>query len=150
MKLETEIESEERFQLRLPMSKIDHKSGRTVKCRHVFKGFKGRVQEEYNCSPVGPYEGPYNQDPQIPLFAQLSKSNLNYDNYTNFSHPENIRCKIFKIKQKDEDISDLDKIETLEVVGNSTDKFVKPDDDHRVFYTCKRKSCMIPCQCNPS
>jgi hypothetical protein len=151
LKLETEIDiqSEERFRLRLPMSRIDHRGGRALICGHVFEGFNGRIQEEYNCSPVGPYEGPYDQDPQIPLFAQLSKSKLNYDKYTNFSHPEKIQCKIFQIKQKNEDIGDLDKIETLEVVGNSTDKFVKPDDEHRVFYTCSKKSCMIPCPCNP-
>ena len=107
------------------------------------------VQEEYNCSPVGPNEGPYDQDPQIPLYAQLSKSKLNYDKYTNFSHPEKIQCKVFQIKKKDEDIRDLDKIETLEVVKNSSDKFVQPDDDSRVFYTCSKKFCMIPCPCNP-
>ena len=151
LKLEAEIDnkSEERFRLRLPMSRIDHRCGGSVNCGPVFEGFKGRIQEEYNCSPVGPYEGPYDQDQQIPLFAQLSKSKLNYDKYTNFSHPEKIQCKNFQIKKKYEDISDLDKIETLEVVKNSSDKFVQPDDDSRVFYTCSKKSCMIPCPCNP-
>ena len=32
---------------------------------------------------------------------------------------------------------------------DSTDIFVKPDDDRRVFYTCLKKSCMIPCPCCP-
>ena len=133
LKLETEmysVSSKERFHLRLPMSRIDHKSGQALYSAHVFEfeGFRGRIQQEYNCSPVGPYEGPYDQDPQLLLFAQLSKSKLNYDKYTNFSHPENIQCKIFQIKQKPEDIGDLDKIETLEVVEESTDIFVKPSN----------------------
>ena len=56
LKLETEIDSksQERFRLRLPMSRIDHRSARAVNCGHVFEGFNGRIQEEYNCSPVGP------------------------------------------------------------------------------------------------
>ena len=39
---------------------------------------KNRIQEEYILSPVGPYEGPYDQDPQIPLNAQLPKSTMTF------------------------------------------------------------------------
>ena len=151
LKLETDFDSKsgERFHLRLPVSRIAHRSGHAANCGHKFEGFKGRIQEEYNCSPIGPYEGPYDQDPQIALFAQLSKSKLDYDKYTNFSHQENMQCKIFQIKPKHEYFGDLEKIEALEIVENSTDTFVKPDDNHKVFYTCSKKSCVIPCPCNP-
>ena len=150
--LETEMyskSSDERFHLRLPISRINHGSEKELKSTHVFEGFRGRIQKEYNGSPVGPYEGPYDQDPKLPLYAQLSKSKLDYDKYTNFSHPENIHCKVFQIKEKPEDIEDLNRIELLEVEKDSTDIFVKPDDDRRVFYTCLKKSCMIPCPCRP-
>ena len=45
LKLEAEIHNyEERFQLRLPMSRVDHRCGQAVNCDHVFEGFKGRIQ----------------------------------------------------------------------------------------------------------
>ena len=74
LKVETDIWDEslqESCPLRLPLSRLDLKSKQKVHDDqgHVFDGFKGRVQLEYNKSPIGPYEGPYDQDPQVPLSA---------------------------------------------------------------------------------
>ena len=138
--------SNESFVLRMPVSRVDH-SQKTVNTDHVFEGFKGRVQDEYNESPVGPYEGPYDQDPTVPLFAQLSKSRITFDQYTNFIHPEKIKCKIFKLKQNAGNIDDLDRIKLIEICKNSSDMFVEPDNDEKTFYTCKNKFCVIPCPC---
>ena len=132
--------SQESFPFRLPLSRLDLKSKKRVHDDqgHVFYGFKGRVQLEYNKSPIGPYEGPYDQDPQVPLSAQLSNSLLSYDNYTNFLHPEGFPCKIFKIKQNYECIEDHQKIEALEASDESSERFTKPDNG-KVYYTCKKK-----------
>ena len=151
LKVETDIWDEslqESCPLRLPLSRLDLKSKKRVHDDqgHVFYGFKGRVQLEYNKSPIGPYEGPYDQDPQVPLSAQLSNSLLSYDNYTNFLHPEEFPCKIFKIKQNYECIEDHQKIEALEVSDESSERFTKPDNG-KVYYTCKKKFCKIPCPC---
>ena len=102
LKVETDIwdkSSQESFPLRLPLSRLDLQSERKVHDDqgHVFDGFKGRAQLEYNKSPIGPYEGPYDQDPQVPLSAQLADSLLSYNKYTNFLHPEKFQCKISQL-----------------------------------------------------
>ena len=153
LKVESKISnepSEQIFPLRLPMSRLVQKSRRDLigDYDYVFDGFKGRIQDDYNKSPVGPYEGPYDQHPQVPLFAQLPKSGLNYEEYTNFVHPDDLRCKIFEIKQNYEDIDDLEKIEALKIRSVSTEIFDTSDDDEKVNYTCMKKSCKIPCPCH--
>ena len=140
--------SSEKFSLRLPLSRVDHITTHKVICHDSFEGFKGRVQKEYNESPVGPYEGPYDQDSRVPLYAQLPKSRLNFDQYTNFIHQEEMQCKVFRIKPMSENIDDLKKIESLEVCGESSEGFVRPENDEKVFYTCSKKSCVIPCPCH--
>ena len=65
LKLETKLESEESdevFILRFPNSRVTRRK-KQFKHFEEFKGFKGRIQDEFNSSPVGPYEGPYDQDP---------------------------------------------------------------------------------------
>ena len=153
LKVKTDVlneSSQERFSIRLPISRIDQKiTTNSIKDNHrVFDGFKGKIQREYNRSPVGPYEGNFDQHPQVPLFAQLPKSKLSFDQYTNFVHPQEFQCKIFKIKQNYKNINDLDKIEALEVTGDSTELFDNKSDDEKVFYTCNKKSCRIPCLCH--
>ena len=151
VKVEAELfceNTQQKFKLRLPKSRVDLKD-RSKKIHHALEGFKGRVQDEYNCSPVGPYEGPYDQHPQIPMYAQLSNSKLDYDKYTNFSHSEESHCKIFKIQQNYGEVDDLNKIETIEIAEDAKDKFVNPGNDEKVFYTCTKKCCMIPCPCHP-
>ena len=128
LKVEADImcnDSQERFNIRMPRSRIDRKNGKVKYVQHRVEGFKGRIQEEYNCSPVGPYEGPYDQNPEIPLSAQLPKSELDFEKYTNFFHPQTSQCKKFDIKKNFENFDEVKKIESL------------------VWYTCTRKICMI-------
>ena len=149
LKLETKFESEESdevFLLRFPNSRVTRRK-KQFKHFEEFKGFKGRIQDEFNSSPVGPYEGPYDQDPQVPLHAQLSKSKLDYNTYTSFSHPDIMQCKIFKIKKNYEAVDILKKIDTVEVDDVSEDMFIKPEDDQEIVYTCSKKFCRIPCLC---
>lgn len=147
LKVKTTINGNPSFPLRMPVSRVDQ-SDKSYNSEYVFLGFKGRVQEEYNRSPIGPFEGPYDQDPRVLLVAQLPKTNLNFKKYTNFVHPEEIPCKTFRINEDYQNIADLHKIDSLEVVNDSTGVFVEPDKDDQVFYTCKKKSCNIPCPCN--
>ena len=100
------VVTNEKFTLRLPSSRIDRCKLNTKIMFHKFEGFKGSIQNEYNNSPVGPYEGPFDQNPEVPLSAQLPKSKLTYKKYTGFSHPQIVNCKRFQIKENFEDIDD--------------------------------------------
>ena len=145
LKLETKLKSEESdevFLLRFPNSRVTRRK-KQFKHFEEFKGFKGRIQHEFNSSPMGPYEGP-----QVPLHAQLSKSKLDYDAYTSFSHTDIMQCKIFKIKKNYDAVDILKKIDTVEVDDVSEDMFIKPEDDQEIVYTCSKKFCRIPCLCN--
>ena len=102
LKVDTEMlndDTKEMFSLRLPISRIGRRNVNTRIVSHTFEGFRGRIQKEYNSSPVGPYEGSYDQNPQVPLSAQLSKSKLSYEKYTRFSHPQSTNCKRFQINE---------------------------------------------------
>ena len=150
LKVETEIfceNSQDVFNLRMPKCRIDRKNLKAKKISHKLDGFKGRIQEEYNCSPVGPYEGPYDQNPQIPLYAQLYKSRLNFRHYTTFSHPQTSQCSILKVNKHYDDIDDLKKIDSLEIHKEAEEAFVKEKHDE-VFYTCTENLCEIPCLCH--
>ena len=149
LKVETDVfdeSSETSVHLRLPISRYSLKSKVDEDYDHVFEGFKGRIQVEYSKSPIGPYEGPYDQDPGVPLRAQLPHSRLSYDDYTNFVHSKDSQCKVFKIKHQYEEIKDLEKIDVLEVSDEKIELFSKPDN-RKVYYTCTRKLCKIPCPC---
>ena len=149
LKIETKFfdhSSNTTFTLQFPESRVDQHD-KFIDIDFVFNGFKGRVQEEYNNSPVGQYEGPYDQDPGVPLSAQLPKSRLTYKKYTSFIPPDEIPCKLFNTISNHEKIGDLKRIEALEILDDSDSVFVEPDNDKKVFYTCRKKSCMIPCPC---
>ena len=142
---------EEKFSLRMPESRMDR---RILKPRNITRSlqeFQGKIQDEFNNCPVGPYQGPYDQNPQVPLRAQLHKSNLSYRSYTHFSHPHTLQCKTFKIKKDYENYSDLHKIKALDIVEDSNEHYTKPnddDDDRKVFYTYTQNRCFIPCPCH--
>ena len=155
LKIETKVfcgDSNDNFSLRFPKSRIYQGEEKEIgfpESNEILTGFKKRIYEEYNSSPVGPYEGPYDQHPQIPLNAQLWKSKLDYDTYTNFSHSKKMHCKRFRIKTHSDDIDDLRKIDTIEVDKDSNEVFIKPNDEKREYYTCSEKYCVIPCPCDP-
>ena len=52
----------------------------------LLHGFQGRVQEEFNRRPVGPYVGPYDQNESLDLSLQLPNSTLNHEKYSEFVH----------------------------------------------------------------
>ena len=138
--------SDESFVLRMPISRVDL-SQKTVNTTHVFDAFEGRAQREYNASPVGPYEGPYDQNPAVPLCAQLPRSRLCFDEYTNFIHSEEIKCKVFKLNNTN-DVDDLARVKLIISDRDSTEVFAEQNDYEKTFYTCKKKLCVIPCPCN--
>jgi hypothetical protein len=84
------------------------------------------------------------------LKVQLRKSNLDYDSYSEFVHEESIMCREFRVKDDYENINDLDKIDSLELLdkddhsGECVNK-----DKNGIYYTCKFKKCKIPCPCAP-
>ena len=82
----------------------------------------------------------------MPLSAQLPKTRLSYDEYTDFVHPHEFQCKAFKIKHNYKEFKDLKKIDALEVRGKNDDVSAKQNSE-RVFYTCRSKLCKIPCPC---
>ena len=110
----------------------------------VFDGFKGRMQNEFNAEPYGPYMGPYDQSEKLPLNLQLPKSELCFQTYTEFRHESGSKCQNYSINESYSDIDDLEKIEALEI-----SEFVETQGKKKniVIYTCKLKKCRIPCIC---
>ena len=97
--------SEQQFELSFPRS-------RNTNSREGIELFvesdkdKRSVQFEYNSSPIGPYMGPYDQSDCIPLNAQLSDSNLNFKQYTQFNHAHDVLCKLLRVVTETETESD--------------------------------------------
>ena len=151
LKVKTEIiinNSSEKFDLRFPKSRANRRNFPPKIISESFEGFRGRIQEEYNSSPVGPYEGPFDQNPLIPLSAQLTKSKLSYEQYINFCHSQTVQCKIFRIMENYDDISDLQKIDSLYAVEDSEVVFERFNGDKKIYYTCSKNFCEIPCPCH--
>ena len=105
---------------------------------------------QYNTCPVGQYAGPYDQNEMLPLSIQLPGTDLNFDKYTIFSHPDDVQCSQFIITQSYESLNDLSKIKSLKI-GNAKDHddTEKSNDlDEMTFYTCQKKISEIPCLCS--
>ena len=77
--------------------------------------FKGRIQKEYNSHPVGQYMGPYDQNEEINLSAQLPHSNFDFEKYTQFFHDGN-KCFEYKIESY-EKYDDLKKISSYKITS---------------------------------
>jgi hypothetical protein len=121
-------------------------------------GFEGTLQKEYNSSCVGPYMGPYDQHKSLHLNCQLAASDLDYNQYTSFIHHEEFHCKTFSVKDSYEGLPALEQIDGLQVEGgaesidqdaNENGGEEEDEDAYRVFYTCQKKGCKIPCPCRP-
>ena len=151
LKLKTVLEGsdgEHDFILSFPKSRIERQAFPDLENNVVLDGFKGRIQKQYNGCPVGPYAGPYDQNENLELKTQLPKSNLDYNNYTEYIHDEANTCRKFKIKKSYDEKKDLEKIDALDV-----DEMVKLNDEEekegtRITYTCQRRKCKIPCPCS--
>ena len=79
----------------------------------VLNGFHGRIQAEYNLDPVGQFAGPYDQNEKLDLKGQLPDASLNFEQYTEFQHKGS--CHKYRIGESYKSLSDLDKIDILEV-----------------------------------
>ena len=80
------------------------------------------------------------------LSIQLRDSKLGFDEYTQFRHPENISCKDYSVKESYKDFDELKKIDSL-VIAWEEDELPYDDEDDRLYYTCQKKDCKIPCPC---
>jgi predicted RNA-binding Zn-ribbon protein involved in translation (DUF1610 family) len=114
-------------------------------------GFDGHLQVEYNKSPVGPYQGPYDQNEALDLNIQLPDSDLDYKKYTEFRHSDTLACKRFAVKESYDDIDDLLKIDAIRIYEETHDSDDESDigDDDNLQYTCQHGDCRIPCPCFP-
>ena len=152
LKLTTKIaEMNQSFYVSFPQSRHARKTSDTGQIKHL-GGFHKRLQKEYNECPVGKYAGPYDQSEKLKLKIQLSKSNLDYDGYSEFVHEKDIACREFSIKEDYENIDDLEKIDSLDLLdqyGQSGELGNKKHNKDRICYTCQYKKCKIPCLCAP-
>jgi hypothetical protein len=150
LKLKTVIEifdGENSFKLSFPKSRTDRQAVPNLENFVELDGFKGRIQKEYNVCPVGPYAGPYDQNENLELKIQLPKSNLDYENYTEYIHDEEETCRKFKIKKSYVEKKDLEKIDTFEFAEMVEFNEEKETEGTRISYTCQRRKCEIPCPC---
>ena len=98
------------------------------------------------------YVGPYDQNESLRLSLQLPNSNLGYENYSEFVHPQNVSCRHYSISKQHVEFDDLKKIDALEIHTEESDEDEKVDDEERdepEVYTCCHKKCRIPCPCSP-
>ena len=87
----------------------------------------------------------------------LPDSDLNYSSYSEFVHPENVSCGEFNVGKNYEKLNDLEKIDALAALvsdDDSSDDQVSDEDEEdtdseKVYYTCLKKKCRIPCPCAP-
>jgi hypothetical protein len=150
-------ENEQEFSLRFPISRIERDFSSLTDMSNL-DGFEGTLQKEYNSSCVGPYMGPYDQHKSLHLNCQLAASDLDYNQYTSFIHHEEFHCKTFSVKDSYEGLPALEQIDGLQVEGgaesidqdaNENGGEEEDEDAYRVFYTCQKKGCKIPCPCRP-
>ena len=152
MKLVTLIidENGKDFSLKFPLSRIQRNLS-NIKVSKNFEGFEGRVQRDFNSSFIGPCMGPYDQNKVLSLSSQLVGTDLDFNKYTQFIHPEHLKCKSFAIKESYDMSNDLSKIDVLLKDDQKTEDDEKSDDDQdsdddHIFYTCQFKRCKIPKQ----
>ena len=98
LKLETQIsgESKEQFRLSFPKSRVSRDLP-SIALHPKMPGFQGRIQDEYNNHPVGPYVGPYDQNEKLELNLQLPDSDLDFSRYTEFQH-DGDQCYRYSLK----------------------------------------------------
>ena len=149
LKLEAEFVDSDgaSFRLRFPDSRIFRDLSKVGNVE-TLDGFNGRIQAEYNSDPVGQYAGPYDQNEKLELTVQLPDSDLNFDTYTEFKH-SCTNCHTFFVSKSYDDISDLKKLDALELSDDNLDESFDGEDNGKIIYTCVNKRCCIPCPCSP-
>ena len=145
LKLVTEVideKTDEQISLRMPRSRIERNFENLQVSEHL-QGFHSRLQKEYNSCPVGQYAGPYDQNECLSLDIQLPGTDMNFEKYTSFVHPDDVNCNEFSITDSYNEKNDLAKIDSLTTGQNS-----QSDTGDQTFYTCQAKGCKIPCICS--
>ena len=151
LKLSTSIldtDTGEKFILSLPSSRIK-RNFKNLKVNEALTGFQNQLQMQYNSCPVGQFAGPYDQNEALPLNIQLPDADLDFDQYTQFRHPDNVNCRGFAIKDSYQQIKDLDKIDALKVKDNNdTSEEEDNESEEQMVFTCQKKQCRLPCPCS--
>ena len=149
LKLETQIsgESKEQFKLSFPKSRVSRDLP-SIALHPKMPGFQGRIQDEYNNHPVGPYVGPYDQNEKLELNLQLPDSDLDFSRYTEFQH-DGDQCYRYSLKSYKR-YDDLEKIDAICIETKIEDKEHDSNDEsesEQYYYTCQLETCQIPCLC---
>ena len=113
-------------------------------------GFQGRIQVQYNRHPVGQYMGPFDQNKNIKLNAQLPDSELDYTGYTEFQHSGDACYKLSLNSYNKYDVLDkVDsyRIDTEIIDSDESDSNSEVNDEDQKSYTCQYQKCQIPCPC---
>ena len=154
MKISTTLidpNSKHEFVLHFPLSRISRdltKLNVTVS----LEGFDGHIQVAYNNSPVGVYQGPYDQNGALHLSIQLPESDLDFEKYTEFRHDASLPCRKFAIKESYNEIDDLEKVDSIAIRDENeclTKSNSDSDDEDKYHYTCQHGNCIVPCPCAP-
>jgi hypothetical protein len=151
--------SNEEFTLSFPLSRLNRDFSK-LNVTVSLDGFDGHLQIEYNKSPVGPYQGPYDQNEALDLSIQLPDSDLDFKQYTEFRHSDTLECKRFAVKENYAEVEDLYKIDALKIadeendedeenVENDGDNESDKGDEDKLHYTCQYGKCSVPCPCSP-
>ena len=148
MKLSFGVRYKEHFTLlRFPESR----KNRTKKSEPNSKGdWQSHVCRSYIDNPVGSYQGHFDKPMNCKVYHGARP--LSFAEYTDFSHSPPDQCNEYKInKTKYENISDLKKIESLEIeIGGKFRRIEGPcsnNYDMSIAYTCNKKRCIVPCVC---
>ena len=145
-----DLDTNEEFSLSFPLSRIDRDISK-LNVTDCLDGFNSHLQIEFNKCPVGPYQGPYDQNEALDLKIQLPDSDLNFKKYTEFRHSDTLECRKFTIKETYDEIEDLQKLDAIKIDDENNDSDDESDigDEDNVQYTCQYGNCRIPCPCFP-
>ena len=148
MKLSFGIRYKENFTLlRFP----ECRKNRTIKSEPNSKSdWQRQICRSYIDNPVGSYQGHF--DKPINCKVYNGARPLSFAEYTEFSHSPPDQCNEYTInKTKYENISDLKKIESLEIEIEGKSKRIEgscsSNYDMSILYTCNKKRCIVPCVC---
>ena len=128
-----DLDTDTEYLLTLPLSRLSRDPS-NLKVSEAFNGLDGRIQTEYNSSPVGPYMGSFDQSEDLRLDIQLPDSNLDFDGYTQFRHPNNVPCNTYSIKDSYKKFAELNKIDAE--IAEDDETYVDYDES-QLHYTCQ-------------
>ena len=78
--------------------------------------------------------GSFDQSEDLRLDIQLPDSNLDFDGYTQFRHPNNVPCNTYSIKDSYKKFAELNKIDAE--IAEDDETYVDYDES-QLHYTCQ-------------